>query len=196
MSVSSYERGYQQGIEGKPPATPRKEGNFFMRNIGPAPVWAWVIGAVILAVIVFLWRRNQQNSAQSAAPSTTSDSQIPQFVNQVYDNESPPDDGNNGPAPSTPPTPTPVGPPIPSGFHPPIRVKLPPRPSGNTNPPIFNSTYTVKKGQTLAEIAKMFGISRVELAHANGLGTGAGLRTGQKLHVPKPAPQGQPNPAI
>ena len=62
-------------------------------------------------------------------------------------------------------------------------------------PPIFNKTYIVKKGETLNSIAKSLGISRVDLAHANGLGTGAGLRTGQTLKVPSPAPGGTPNPA-
>lgn len=56
----------------------------------------------------------------------------------------------------------------------------------NSQPPIMSDTYTVKPGQSLLQIAKMFHISRVELAHANGLGTGAGLRTGQKLKVPGP----------
>jgi LysM repeat protein len=66
---------------------------------------------------------------------------------------------------------------------------------GGGQPPIFNATYVVKKGQTLDSVAKQFKISRVELAHANGLGTGAGLRTGQKLKVPSPAGTGTPNKA-
>jgi LysM repeat protein len=65
----------------------------------------------------------------------------------------------------------------------------------------IGTTYkeiTVKKGQTLDEIAKEYGITPAELAHANvyvkgeaasskvgqTLGTGAGLKTGQKLRVP------------
>ena len=71
-----------------------------------------------------------------------------------------------------------------------------PRPAGHpVQPPIFNKTYIVKKGETLNSIAKQLGISRVDLAHANGLGTGAGLRTGQTLKVPSPAPGGTPNRA-
>lgn len=60
------------------------------------------------------------------------------------------------------------------------------------------SNYTVKPGQTLSEIAKMFGISVAQLAHSNvyvagespgkkpgtRLGTGAGLKTGQHLRIP------------
>jgi len=56
--------------------------------------------------------------------------------------------------------------------------------------------YKVQKGETLDSLAKKFGISRVDLAHANGLGTGAGLRTGQTLKVPAPAPAGKPNKAL
>jgi LysM repeat protein len=62
-------------------------------------------------------------------------------------------------------------------------------------PPIFNATYIVRKGETLNSIAAKFRITRVELAHANGLGTGAGLRTGQRLKVPQPAGTGMPNKA-
>ena len=69
------------------------------------------------------------------------------------------------------------------------------RPAPAAQPPIFNKTYIVKKGETLNSIAKQLHISRVDLAHANGLGTGAGLRTGQTLKVPAPAPGGTPNKA-
>lgn len=58
--------------------------------------------------------------------------------------------------------------------------------------------YTVKPGQTLDEIARQFGITPAQLAHSNvyvpgeagpdqvgqTLGTGAGLKTGQKLRIP------------
>lgn len=45
---------------------------------------------------------------------------------------------------------------------------------------------TVAKGQTLMSLSQsLLGTTnRTELAHSNGLGTGAGLRTGQKLTVP------------
>lgn len=61
------------------------------------------------------------------------------------------------------------------------------------------SSYTVKAGQSLAEIAKANGISVAQLAHSNvyvpgevagnakvgqTLGTGAGLKTGQVLKIP------------
>jgi LysM repeat protein len=80
---------------------------------------------------------------------------------------------------STTPKPTPV---------------FPPKPTPVTDP-IFNATYTVKAGETLAKLAARYKITVEQLAHANGLGTGAGLRTGQTLKVPSPAPGGTPNPA-
>lgn len=66
-----------------------------------------------------------------------------------------------------------------------------PQPSPNPTPKTVThhtsvtfSRYVVQKGENLLSIAKKFGISRASLAHANNLGTGAGLRTGQVLKVP------------
>lgn len=79
--------------------------------------------------------------------------------------------------------------------------------TGTPNPPAKiplltgtkpTKTYTVKAGQSLAQIANMFGVSPTALAHANvyvageassskigqTLGTGAGLKTGQVLNIP------------
>jgi LysM repeat protein len=118
---------------------------------------------------------------------------VPQFVNQTYTTVTPPsvnvtatdnDTAPAAPAGGAPPTPTPVKTVAPK--------PVAPKPA---QPPIFNKTYIVKKGETLNSIAKSLHISRVDLAHANGLGTGAGLRTGQTLKVPSPAPGGTPNKA-
>jgi hypothetical protein len=107
MSETSYERGYRQGIEGKPPASSKTPSNFLFRTIGPAPVWAWLIAAAALGIGVFLWRRNSQQSSAAGASNigTTGDSQIPQFVNQTYTSVTPPDDDNNGPDIDVPPHP-------------------------------------------------------------------------------------------
>jgi LysM repeat protein len=83
------------------------------------------------------------------------------------------------------------------------KIPLPPPSSTahNPSPPLKTtySTYVVKAGQSLTEIANMFGISVATLAHANvyvagelpgnakvgqTLGTGAGLKTGQVLKIP------------
>ena len=62
---------------------------------------------------------------------------------------------------------------------------------------VESSVTFVSAAALSAGIGKKYGITRVELAHANGLGTGAGLRTGQRLRVPSPKGKGQPvsNPA-
>jgi membrane-bound lytic murein transglycosylase D len=48
------------------------------------------------------------------------------------------------------------------------------------------SQYTVKKGETLADIAKRLRVSRSDLAEANYLSAKARLQTGQQLIIPRP----------
>lgn len=79
--------------------------------------------------------------------------------------------------------------------------KPPAKPPTKTNSTPMK-THVVTKGQTLAEVAKAYGISEDCLADANvyvkgevpgnkkvgqTLGTGAGLMTGQKLKIPLPS---------
>lgn len=56
--------------------------------------------------------------------------------------------------------------------------------TAQTEPGTVYATATVKSNQNLEVIAAYYGVSVVDLAHANGLGTGSGLRTGQVLKVP------------
>jgi LysM repeat protein len=175
-------------------------GGFFTRKIGPLPVWGWV---AIIGGILLLYAYKQKSSASTAAASTSQaaggvdSSLVPQFINQTYDNSTPPPAPNVTVNNTLPPEPITVNNniPTPPTMTPPNPKQPAPRPAPITSP-IFNGTYAVKKGQTLQEVANQFGITREQLAHANGLGTGAGLRTGQVLHVPKPAPGGTPNKAI
>ena len=170
-------------------------GNVFTHRLGPLPTWVWIAIAAALIIAYSWWKSKSANAASSAntAASSTPADQVPQFVNQTYTTVTPPSvnvtDTDTAPPPASG-TPAPPGPT-------PTPVKAPaPRPAGHpVQPPIFNKTYIVKKGETLNSIAKQLGISRVDLAHANGLGTGAGLRTGQTLKVPSPAPGGTPNRA-
>jgi LysM repeat protein len=187
--------------ETAPERPARGGGNVFTTKLGPLPMWAWA--AIASAVLIgWAYYRNKQaasaTAANSSAGASTPASDIPQFVNQTYTTVTPPT--------VTAPTTVNVSTPAPGaslGTTTPILTPgLPatakpvaPRPSA-VSEPIFNASYTVLKGETLASVAKKYGISREQLAHANGLGTGAGLRTGQKLKVPSPAPGGTPNKAI
>jgi LysM repeat protein len=169
----------------------REGGNVFTHKIGPLPmlVWVVVIGGVIVAWSLYKSRTSKQQPQDTGTPA----SDVPQFVNQTYTTVSPP-----SVSVTEPPEPPETAP----GFKPPVRVTpgspkpVVPRPGGPAvQPPIFNATYVVRAGDTLNSVAKRFGITRVELAHANGLGTGAGLRTGERIKVPEPPPKGVPNKA-
>jgi LysM repeat protein len=188
--------------EAAPERTPSRApsgggGNVLTHKLGPLPTWVWIV-VIGLAIIAWSWWKNKSASAASSAntaASSTPDDQVPQFVNQTYTTVTPPSVNVTDTQPAATTTTT-----APPGGHPPtptpVKTTAPkpvaPRPA---QPPIFNKTYVVKKGETLNSIAKQLGISRVDLAHANGLGTGAGLRTGQTLKVPSPAPGGTPNKA-
>lgn len=79
-----------------------------------------------------------------------------------------------------------------------VTGRHPTGPPAHYHPPAVSYTdYTVRAGQTLAEIAKANGITVAQLAHSNTyapgeaggktgqtLGTGAGLKTGQVLRIP------------
>lgn len=80
----------------------------FTRKLGPLPMWAWLAIGTGLLVIVYTWKKNQaassgNNSTDSeAATQSESDNQIPQFVNQTYVQNYPPDSsGTTTPPPST-----------------------------------------------------------------------------------------------
>jgi LysM repeat protein len=45
--------------------------------------------------------------------------------------------------------------------------------------------HTVRRGETLASIAKKYRVARTELAVANGVGTRARVRSGQTLLIPR-----------
>ncbi|HXT92376.1 MAG TPA: LysM domain-containing protein [Trebonia sp.] len=174
-------------------------GNVFTHKLGPLPTWLWIV-IVGLALVAWSWWKNKSadaaSSANTASSSTPAD-QVPQFVNQTFTTVTPPSVNVTAPAgPAGPAGPTGPQSPVPPPTAPvPVKTTAPRPVAPTAQPPIFNKTYIVKKGETLNSIAKQLGISRVDLAHANGLGTGAGLRTGQTLKVPSPAPGGTPNKA-
>lgn len=77
-------------------------GNVWTKKLGPLPLWGWMGIAALIAVMYYLYRKNQAaNSTTSSAstaqtastnntPGGVDSSLVPQFVNQVYNQESPP----------------------------------------------------------------------------------------------------------
>jgi LysM repeat protein len=167
--------------------------------------WYVVGGLGIVAVLVFFFVSRSNSSAAGGSTASGGSSLDPSteaalesalqsqassgFASTATGSAGAP--GDTGPA-------GPAGPAGPSG---------PAGPAGATKtstspaPKTAYSTYTVKAGDTLAGLASRFGISIATLAHANvyvsgeaaaskvgkQLGTGAGLKTGQKLKVPNKA---------
>lgn len=90
--------------------------NVFTRKLGPLPMWAWMGIGLGGALAVTSWTKNKRDAAaakagpntsgtlpsQQTASGSTPASLIPQFVNQVYNQETPPT--------ATPPTTTPPPP--------------------------------------------------------------------------------------
>lgn len=176
MTETAYERGYRNATEGSAPSAtgggahvPSRNAGPLSKRYGPLPAWAWLVLAFVLLLGVAYWRsRNNANTAAGSSAGTTNSADIPQFVNQVFTNPAPPEE----PEPTKPPT-------VPSPPKPPA-----PRPKSPVNVASFR--YTVKKGDTLLSLSQKFlgTTNRTALAHANGLGTGAGLRPGQILVIP------------
>jgi LysM repeat protein len=163
-------------------------------------------GMGLLLVVLFLFMRSRSSSSTAATqqPAATSASVDPATG---YEYGSPADIAALSGSGSVTATPGatgttgatgaagaagPAGPAGPAGKPgtPPGKTPAPVK----TGTPIKTGSYTVKPGQTLAGIAKQFGVSVTSLAHANvysegpkkgqRLGTGAGLPAGQALIIP------------
>src|SRR5271165_5807381 len=135
------------------PARASGGGNVLTHKLGPLPTWVW-IAVIGLGIVAWSWWKNKSasaaSSANTAASSTPAD-QVPQFVNQTYTTVTPPT--VNVTTPAAPPVSQPTGPgPVQTGT--PSKEPPPYRAPGPAQPPIFNKTYVVKKGDTLNSIAK------------------------------------------
>jgi LysM repeat protein len=61
-------------------------------------------------------------------------------------------------------------------------------PAGSTTTlPIFSELYTIQSGDTLSEIAKIFGVSVDDLISYNAISDPDAIEAGQVLKVPAPA---------
>lgn len=196
MSETAYERGYRVASEhastggggggGSSPSSARASTGartVLFRQMGALPMWAWLVLGLVLILGISYWK-NRKNATTAGSTQTTATNDIPQFVNQVYTNPAPPEEpGPTGPAGP----PGPKGPPGPPA----------PKPKPKTPVNVASFRYTVQKGDTLLSISQKFlgTTNRTALAHANGLGTGAGLRAGQILIIPAhKSPPGAPAP--
>lgn len=200
----------------QPEVQPQGGGNVFTRKIGPLPMWAWMGIALALAIVYYLYKKHQSGSSSSTSSTQNSSmntpggvdaSLVPQFVNQVYNQETPPV-APNVTVNNTIPVQTPTGPdndnPPPNtgnGGTPPAKT---PKPPGNRVPTPHKVTYktiTVQPGQTLQSLAQQYHTTPDQIADIPGnvyvkgelpgnakvgqqLGSGAGLKTGMKIKVP------------
>ena len=164
------------------------------KKIAGIPRTAAIILIAVVGGIAFIWWRNR--SASSAASQTTAadttgidyggelstlQSEYGNLASEISAMQ-----GTTGPAGP----PGPEGPPGPKvevfpPFRPPVRkppVKKPPA----KKKLIPARTITVPKNATLLSLSQKYlgTADRTQLAHANRLGTGAGLHAGQKLLIP------------
>ena len=189
---------------------PEPTGDGGGKLFGLKPIW-WLAIAGGVVLLYLLYKNSSSNSTGSSSggnggtpnngqSSTGSITFNPPATNVTV--TAPNATSSTGPATSTstsPVTTTTTTTPTPKTPAPNPQPKPQPPPKAKTTTTTYKTTYIVKKGDTLASIAKKYGISVATLAHANvyvpgevagnkkvgqTLGTGAGLKTGQKLNIP------------
>jgi hypothetical protein len=110
---TAYERGLRHGSSGEGSSSGGGGGNFLTKKLGPLPIWVWAAMGLLFAITYYIWQKN--NASKTVSPSaasqsntstgTTNSSLIPQFVNQVYTNPTPPPAHNHrGGTEKPPPT--------------------------------------------------------------------------------------------
>jgi len=148
------------------PAPAQRSGNIFAQRFGPLPLWGWMGIGAALALAYWYYNKKKQASqvaagvsADSGAASGTTDSSlIPQFVNQTYVENTPPE------------APTP-GPPGPSGSPgPPGPVGPPGTPAPKPPPQQLTRTWTaIATASTLAQVARRLGTSVQSMRPQNAI---------------------------
>ncbi len=136
------------------------ERNLLTSKWGPAPVWVWAMGGLVVAWLVAKWRDSKSSKQQAAQADTADTAESEQVAPQfIIENNMPAGVG----APTTPSAPitVPPGPPpttTPPGTtpNPPTTTtpKPPPKKPPAKKPPV---QYKVKHGDTLTAIAKRYG---------------------------------------
>lgn len=94
---STYERGLRHG-QSSSNAGGGGGAAWLQRPVGPLPLWVWLALALFGAVGYYLWSKKNASNKKTAASdntstgtSTTDSNLIPQFVNQVYTGDTPPE---------------------------------------------------------------------------------------------------------
>lgn len=192
------------------------QGGFMSRKFLGIPAIFWLLGAAILAYLYF--RNKSASSSGTGATSTGGSGQSTtgditfqpaaetidvqgQYGPNTQTGTDTTQSGGQNTSSGTGGTTTVSNNPPPSNGTPNPQPTPQPKPPTKTNSTPMK-THTVTKGQTLAQIAKQYGISADCLADANvyvagevpgnkkvgqTLGTGAGLKTGQVLKIPLPS---------
>src|SRR5215469_18562159 len=130
-------------------------GNVLTHKLGPLPTWLWIALAALIIVAWAYWRNRQASNASAANTSATGTSanDVPQFVNQTYTTVTPPSVNVTNTPPAEPGSPIGNPNPIVTPGLPQTPKPVTPKPSAGSQPPIFNASYTVLKGETLASVA-------------------------------------------
>jgi len=90
-----------------PESPPRTSSSPFTRQLGPLPLWGWMGVGLAIALAYYFFKQHKaatQQTTSDTGQSTTDSSLIPQFVNQTFVTDEPPE-------PSIPGPPGPPGPP-------------------------------------------------------------------------------------
>lgn len=171
-------------------------GGFMSRRFMGIPAIVWLAGAAILAYLYFRNKNSSGNTSGGASSGSTGDTSTTGNISLKPSTETIDITGLQQ-NPNTTETETDQQTTNVTG---PVETGRPPVKQHQTK--TSNVKYTVKAGETLAEIARRYGISVACLAHHNvyvkgevpgnrkvgeRLGTGAGLKTGQVLTIPSKA---------
>jgi LysM repeat protein len=185
---------------------PDSKGSSGKKILGVPRTYAIIGGIGLSAGLLYAWwssthKKKGKSTSTSSTIVITGSTSSQTGINGALLNailrdwqEHPPSSSKTTTPPKTTKTTTTTGPP---GKPPPVHN--PPPPVGHGRTSVTYTSYTVKAGQSLKQIADMYHISVAQLAHSNvyvrgevpgdkkvgqTLGTGAGLKTGQVLRIP------------
>ena len=107
-------------------------GGVFTRKLGPLPAWAWM-AIILVLVLVYAYYKKSKNATSSAStanqaaggvnsPGGVDASLVPQFINQTYENVTPPAAPNVTVNNTIPTPPTVVAPTVPNAPKPPTTI--------------------------------------------------------------------------